>query len=258
MDSKNVPLVSCLCVTHNRVPYLKRAIDCFNNQTYANKELVVVYGEADSDTAEYLKSRIGLNIKCVVVPATTVLTLGERRNLSIQASNGDYFCQWDDDDWYHDQRLEIQMGEAIRNGKDASILVYYLLYNAVTNKAFFSSVGPWPSTILCKKSLIDGQVNYPSINKREDKEFVLRLYETKSVFPVIKPILYIYVYHGSNTWDEAHFNTFFLKSQPLPDTVSDTVRRILHSEIPNHSASALLSGNEFLKELNYFHASRMS
>jgi glycosyltransferase involved in cell wall biosynthesis len=92
MDSRNDPLVSCLCVTHNRVPYLKRAIDCFSNQTYKNKELVVVYGAEDSDTVDYLKSRTDIDIKRVELPATTPLTLGERRNLSIQASNGITFA----------------------------------------------------------------------------------------------------------------------------------------------------------------------
>jgi glycosyltransferase involved in cell wall biosynthesis len=253
MSEDKSPLVSCLCVTNNRVSFLKRSVDCFLHQSYLNKELVIVCEESDNVTTEYVKSLSYDNIRAVTFPENPKLTLGEQRNLSIHACDGEYFCQWDDDDWYHNQRLEIQMEEALKNGKDASILVYKLMFDAVNSNGFLSNVGPWPNTILCKKSIIKDQLFYPKLNKKEDEAFVMSLYGEKCIYPIIKPTLYIYVYHGNNTWDLKHFNMLFAKSQPLSKSITETVSAVLTNAISNSDASKILLSNEFLKELNYFH-----
>src|SRR5688572_18686998 len=95
------PLISCLCITERRVHFLKGAVSCFLSQTYPNKELVVVHKEDDHDTLDYITSLNNQTIRSVAIPPGQHKTLGERRNFSIMAAEGEYFCQWDDDDWYH-------------------------------------------------------------------------------------------------------------------------------------------------------------
>ena len=48
------PLISCLCVTRNRVAMLRRAVNCFLDQIYSPRELVVLYESDDSATRDYL------------------------------------------------------------------------------------------------------------------------------------------------------------------------------------------------------------
>ena len=44
------PLVSCICLTRNRREWLPKAIDCFEQQTYSQRELVIVWdGEPVAD-----------------------------------------------------------------------------------------------------------------------------------------------------------------------------------------------------------------
>lgn len=50
-----VPEVSCICITHNRVDMFRRAKKCFLNQTYENKELVVLF-ENDPATEEHVRN----------------------------------------------------------------------------------------------------------------------------------------------------------------------------------------------------------
>ena len=50
-----LPLISCLCITHKKPEMLKRAIDCFESQTYRNKQMVIVFEDHDLLTAEFLK-----------------------------------------------------------------------------------------------------------------------------------------------------------------------------------------------------------
>ncbi|KAB2835022.1 MAG: hypothetical protein F9K51_00895, partial [Candidatus Dadabacteria bacterium] len=50
------PLISCLCITRGRTKLLGRAVQSFRDQTYPNKELVLLYESGDAETAEYLKT----------------------------------------------------------------------------------------------------------------------------------------------------------------------------------------------------------
>ncbi len=102
MNIQKQPLISCLCVTHHKSQLLKRAIACFNSQTYDSKQLVIVYEETDLLTCAYIQSHtFASNIKLVAIPGgQSKLMLGELRNRSIKEAEGEYVCQWDDDDWY--------------------------------------------------------------------------------------------------------------------------------------------------------------
>ena len=57
MENNDTPLVSCLCVTKGRIHMLKRAIACFESQTYANCELIVLVEIDDDDTVAYMSKK---------------------------------------------------------------------------------------------------------------------------------------------------------------------------------------------------------
>lgn len=52
------PSVTCLCVTRGKPEMLKRAVKCFRDQQYPNKQLVVVYKVDDTSTWKLLESKI--------------------------------------------------------------------------------------------------------------------------------------------------------------------------------------------------------
>ncbi|HET6256502.1 MAG TPA: glycosyltransferase family A protein [Puia sp.] len=250
------PLISCLCVTRGKPKLLSRAIECFMGQSYSRKEMVLVYEDDDPETK---KIASGLNcdaIRCIEVNAKPKLTLGELRNLAIHESRGELFCQWDDDDWYHSQRLEMQMGCIKTSYKPACVLVNWIIFDQLREEAYCSNTRAWEGSLLCRKDIINKDLKYDSLVKGEDTGFISKMLERKYLFPLIMPTLYIYVYHGNNTWNGDHFSFIFNISQKLPKSVGLLIADILRGKYAHSMASKLLSGATIMKEFDYFHSFR--
>ncbi|WP_246269284.1 glycosyltransferase family A protein [Chitinophaga oryzae] len=216
--------------------------------------MIVVYQSSDILTKEYIGTVTDPNVLFFQVDAKKNLSLGELRNYAIQCSNGEYFCQWDDDDWNHNQRLEIQIGMLKKHGKPACVLAYWLLYDAVHHEAYLSFPGTWGGSVLCRRDIINDELKYPAIDKSEDHAFIMQLARKGYVFPVVWPTLYIYVYHGKNTWGEDHFFNLFGQSQQLSCELSNLVRDIINRKYPDDIASELLNSSGINEEMNYFYS----
>ena len=117
------PKLSCLTVTVGRLTLLKRAVRCYCDQTYRNRELVIVTdadGRRRQAIEEYLSSLERPDIR--FIPVEGVRSLGALRNIALESAGGEIVCQWDDDDLYHPQRLEKQAAPLIAQGEGACLL----------------------------------------------------------------------------------------------------------------------------------------
>lgn len=209
--------ISCLCVTRNRVKSLKRAIDCFLKQTYANKELVVVYESDDQASVTFLNEIDHDFFKKVEVEAVPKQPLGALRNIAIEQSTGDYFAQWDDDDFYDKERLELQYQQLINAGKEACVLRRWRMYDRLQDKLYISNymdvVGGGENTILCSKNLLEKYgIRYPELKQGEDTAVIQWLILHDKVVALDRPDLYIYEVNGQNTWHREHFEEIFTHS----------------------------------------------
>jgi len=249
------PLISCLCVTRNRVTHLQRVIDNFRHQTYSNKELVVVFESDDLMTKQLASSSKVSNIKWHEVASNPKMSLGNLRNLSIELAAGEYFCQWDDDDWYHRERIEMQLNCLLESHKSACLLGYWLIYDSVDEKAYLSHMEAWGGTILCRRDVVSEFNRYPDQTRHEDTHFIRDVITLKNFVPLIMPSLYIYVFHGRNTFERAHFQELFAMGQALPAHIGQVVKNIFDNKIPYIEACRLLRDKSVLTELDYFHAS---
>ena len=251
--SKKQPLVSCLCVSSNRPEFLKNTIKYFEAQTYPNKELIIVSNHFSQEYKEIVDSINSSDIKYYFLSNDRKVTLGELRNYSIKMSGGEYFCIWDDDDWYHRNRLKIQLQEAVRNNKPATIMPYFILFNKVKRQGALSHLYPIQGSILCRKKIITEGLKYPSMNISEDRNFAEKLYECNAFFPVINPSLYIYIYHGTNTWNEGHFDFFYERGYKLSPELNQIIEDIITNKYNYEKSSELLDSPDVLKEFNYFY-----
>lgn len=205
---------------------LQRVIDCFRDQSYVNRQLAIIYEESDELTCGFLH---GLtweeNIKLVKVPDKPVkFSLGKLRNLSLEQADGDYVCQWDDDDWYDPDRLSAQMEAIQKADRPASILSRWIVFDAIRRKAYLSNRRLWEGSILCRKELMLNKP-YPEIAKGEDTEVIDYLSEN-DLLAIIddQPGLYIYTYHGTNTWEPSHFEDIFSASRELsPESCAQVI-----------------------------------
>jgi glycosyltransferase involved in cell wall biosynthesis len=224
------PLISCICVTNNRSALLQKAITYFQSQNYPNKELVISYVTDDQSTKEVIQNEIVKgDITILKIERTPEESLGNARNQAIAKCGGDYVCIWDDDDWYHASRLSFQFNsmQTLGQGYQASVLTHILLYDATTQKAYLSFNYTWDGSILCRKEIIM-QNQYAHSNQGEDTHIIKFLDSRKLLYHISDvPFLYIYVYHGENTWNYAHFEYFLNKSELLDDDVTEKIKALL-------------------------------
>jgi glycosyltransferase involved in cell wall biosynthesis len=209
-------MVSCLLVTlpiPQRFAYAQASIAAFCNQTHASKELIIVLDPEPRDgcerLAEYVNSLRRNDIRIVVSPEK--FTLGRLRDLSIDSSQGDILCQWDDDDLYHPQRLEHQLAILQQNDCEAVYLRDVMQYFPSNRTLYWTNwqsteAGGHPGTLMVRRS---AQIRYPTEGANaklgEDLCVALFLRERGRVcYLPAMPHLFVYVSHGNNSWNDDH------------------------------------------------------
>lgn len=231
MMRENYPLISCICVTYDRPDLLYRAIVCFESQNYPNKELVISYPEKDEQTRTLLDNFMEhsqMNIMRII--RSDGESVGNARNSAIAKCHGDYMCVWDDDDWYHSSRLSYQYNsmKTTASGYNASVLRSLIFFDETTKNAYQSFRYPWENTLLCRKEIIL-QNPYAHTNKGEDTH-IIKFLDGKKFLHYIDdaPYLYVYIYHGRNTWDHDHYSHLIQKSKLLEDDIAEAIAKTIY------------------------------
>jgi len=229
-------------VTANRADIARVAIECFSEQTWPNKELVIIDDGAEdysdliasfdcADLVRYIKLQ----------PANPRLSLGELRNLSIEEAHGEWCVQWDDDEWYHHERLAIQLNAAAQADVGASALKWTLMHvkeNSDESLTFRGDSGiATPGTLMFRK----GDVRYPHLARNEDGIFLRDVKNNHGLVVLDENYshLFIRVFHGSNTWEKDHFLAR-LHRRPV-DWPSWVWSRWIMSDVTRHRAFKLSS-----------------
>jgi glycosyltransferase involved in cell wall biosynthesis len=215
---ESAAMVSCLMVTLDRLALAKHAIRSYAAQNYPNRELVIV---ADGEEryrralARYVEA-LGIARVRIVYPGTGGLTLGALRNISMEAAQGEIICQWDDDDYSHPERLDVQVRDMIAHRAGASFLTDHLQYfepERLLSWIDWSGEGHYdgvsqlaPGTLMTYR---DARFRYPEsgpdARKGEDYVFMEALYAAMPVSPLNGVgDLYLYRYHGRNTFSSEH------------------------------------------------------
>jgi glycosyltransferase involved in cell wall biosynthesis len=207
--NEQYPLVSCLMVTRAaNMKIIDNAIFSYTIQTYKNKELVIIT-DCDSKNLDDLKCLLDkYNDNSIrIVYLKEKLKMGALRNASINNALGEYCIQWDDDDLYHSDRIEKQYFELISGDYDYCLLKDFMMYFYNThilsmNTWFNDKMVGKPPTIMFRKNM---KYRYPDhVQFGEDIE----IFNTTNLKPCIlydMPHLYIYTYHGYNSYDYEHY-----------------------------------------------------
>ena len=193
------PLVSCLMVTRGNLELMRHSVECYAQQNWAERELVVVT-DADRTQAVGDLLRAFKLKRAQVVGLGAGMTLGDLRNIAIARARGEILIQWDDDDLSDPDRIAVAVGVLQREAVGAVFLDRWLIW--------------WPSRQLaaiafpraCEGSVAmwrRGARVYPALTRGED---TLALnYLDEPVGLINAPLQYVYTITGENTWDEAHF-----------------------------------------------------
>jgi glycosyltransferase involved in cell wall biosynthesis len=259
---QELPKISCLMVTHDRLALARRAIRCYADQTYPKRELVIVtdgelrYRRALARCVEDL----ALETVRFVHPEADRLSLGQLRNVSLDAADGDVICQWDDDDCYHPERLAVQLAHMLDCNARACCLTDHLQLLEADRALVWvdwtlggrSGEGQLlPGTVMAFK---DRRFRYPEtgpfVNRGEDSVFLDGLYRNVLVAPLSgMGHIYLYTYHGRNTFSkEHHYNLRnFSASRSKLNQKAETIRQaIAYYPVPRPIAVVGSDGMAFV------------
>ncbi len=160
----SLPLISCVMVTADRHRFCARAVASYINQSYPNKELIVLdNGKTPMD--DLLADVPDSEVRYKHVTKTAEISLGELRNQSLDLVGGDIVVpQWDDDDWSPPNRLEYQYKSLVQHDVEACTLLATLMH--VDQPRYFDKpflgllAGGVPPTIMHRR---DDSVRFPPL-----------------------------------------------------------------------------------------------
>lgn len=133
------PLVSCMCVSKpDRWGLLQRAILNFHEQTYTNKELVIIANDASyvDGIRSWMYMQLPHDVK-IRVYKRTVRVGCEGVVHAMAMAYGEYLAIWDDDNQNHEDRLTAQMRRQLTVPEAMTMLEDSLYYFHDSNEVFF-------------------------------------------------------------------------------------------------------------------------
>jgi glycosyltransferase involved in cell wall biosynthesis len=221
----SAPLISCLCVTHDRVHMLRNAVSCFLAQTHPARELVIFHEDGDRATREFVDAMAHPMIRRHEVLAHPHIRLGSKRNLMVKASLGHYVATWDDDDWHAPTRLADQLNVIVQSGARACVLQHVVVHDAHAGRSWLSQRRSWDQTVLAERAIMPP---YADLDVGGDFPCVNQLAAQGDLAALASPHLYVYVYHGGNVGSATHFkDNVFARSTLLTEAASQRIAQLL-------------------------------
>lgn len=192
------PLVSCIMPTRNRRFFISQSIKYFLDQDYENKELIII------DDGDDLVSDIVPKLPNIFYyKCDGKLTIGEKRNIGCAKANGDLIAHWDDDDWFSNQRLSIQIKSLLASQSDicgfCNLYYYYPSSGSSWLYTYNRVDDTWIAggTFVYKRDLWRKN-NFPETNQAEDSIFLKKIQKNK-ILPIDNKNHYIGIIHTENT-----------------------------------------------------------
>ena len=164
--NKEYPLISAIMIV-GRTPYnnISAAIDCFQEQTYPYKELIIVNNARNQLEASALNIPTQKDIFIIDTPRH--LTAGMARNYGISTANGGILVQFDCNFWFDPNRISAQIVAMERNDAQVSVLSKTLNHSFITGRSSYNS--NLQKAILNTMMFIRPKdVDYPDIDKNEE------------------------------------------------------------------------------------------
>jgi len=191
--------------TRGRPDFVRQAIGYFLRQDYAERELVIVY-ESEGDLPWLLPDAP----RIVTVRSAPGSSIGAKRNLGISRAHGAIVAQWDDDDWYADERLTRQVapildGQADITGLEAGVFFdldawsFWRLTPELHRRLFIGDVHG--GTLVYRRHIWERLSRYPDSSLAEDALFLRTAQRAGARLRKLpNENLFIYLRHGANAW----------------------------------------------------------
>jgi len=214
-----VPLVSAIMLSgRHYIQDIRLAIECFDNQTYPNKELIIVNNASNQFAASELNIAATENIGIYDTP--TEVHSGLARNYGIRAAKGQILAQFDADFWHHPERLQTQIAMMAENQSQVCMLANTLKYSFFSGNAGIHQNGKNVS-LATMVFVRPKDVDYPDWDKNEEYGILDRMIRCGySPMAIDNPELCCKLFLCEPRILKPHFNT-------MSDSQKKTIRSIL-------------------------------
>lgn len=201
----SVPLVSCIMPTYNRRSFIPLALARFREQSYQNRELIVIDDGSDA-IGDQLRGETAVRY----VRVDRRISIGAKRNLACAEARGEIVAHWDDDDWYSADRLERQVapilrGEAEITGLENRFVLqmpdrkFWTIDRRLHRSMFVGDVHG--GTLVFRRAIWASGVRYPEVDLAEDAMFLQQATSRgKRLLRLDNRGSFVYLRHGSNAW----------------------------------------------------------
>lgn len=152
MENKNLPLVSVVIPTYNRIKTLPVSISSVLNQTYRNLEVLIIDDGSDDGTEEYIKSIHDSRVK--YRKSETNMGPSAARNIGARLARGEFLAFQDSDDEWRSDKLEKQMEFMLDNNNISLVYCEFGMYQEG------KLVGFWPSREISSLKKTDDIFSY--------------------------------------------------------------------------------------------------
>jgi glycosyltransferase involved in cell wall biosynthesis len=253
MNGNASPLISVVMNCYNSQAYLAEAIQSVVNQTYHNWELIFWDNQSTDNSALIVQSFNDPRIKYFF--ADNFENLSKARQLSCNKASGEYLAFIDCDDIWMNDKLALQINEAINNpevglvyskyqllteGNDQSIINqtnYYKKINItdghpparIFEKLLFQNFIIF-SSVLVKKSVFDVTNGFSeNFKQNEDYDILLQITNKSEAICINKDLIKYRIHSTNNSYKnaEANFNENSIIFESLPQTpqVRNAIKR---------------------------------
>ncbi|MEO2064640.1 MAG: glycosyltransferase family A protein [Christiangramia sp.] len=193
--------ISVIIACYNDKNYLEQSIDSALNQSYPNKEIIVVDDGSNEDTKKFLRS---IESKIDILISQENLGPGSARNKGVDAATGEYILILDSDDYFepefckmaaeildHDENVKIVTCHARWFTNEKKFQIYKPKGGTVEN--FLVSNSAVGNSLMRKKDFLScGGYDEDLKSGFEDWELFIRLLAKGGNAHVIPQILFHY------------------------------------------------------------------
>lgn len=166
------PLITCIMPTADRPEFVMGAVNKFLRQDYSNTELVII-DDGVKSCVDLIPNLNNINYYYLKPPNT----IGTKRNLACEKSNGEFIIHMDDDDWYAPDWISRQVENLLNTGGDITGLNSIIFHSSSLERSFvYRNVDnnkPWilGATMAYKKSVWENY-KFKNMQVGEDTDFL--------------------------------------------------------------------------------------
>ena len=164
---------------YNKKNYFLKSINSALQQTYTNLEVIIVYDDHNRDDLAYIKSCIKNDLRVKIIFNDKNNGVAYSRNKAISIAHGEYIAFLDCDDYWENDKIEVQLNFMLNHGYDFSHTAYQIInYNGkivgtiraretLRYKELLKSCDIGLSSVILKRKLLS-DMQFPELKTKED------------------------------------------------------------------------------------------